>query len=313
MTLLYSDPCFLEHDTGPHPECAERLRRVTAHLSERGLAAKCQIRPVSPARLEDLHRVHRSDYAEQVRKFSANGGGQIEADTVVSERSYDVALQAAGSACDAVRQVVGGNAQRALCLIRPPGHHALAGSAMGFCLFNNVAIAARLATAELDLDRVLIVDWDVHHGNGTQASFWEDPQVGFLSVHRYPFYPGTGASDETGHGPGLGFTRNLPVTFGISRKDYLQGFAAELHDFAQRIRPQLVLISAGFDSHRLDPIGSLGLEVEDFGVLTDTLLEVASTHAEGRLVSLLEGGYNTDVLPLCVAEHLTKLLAADDV
>ena len=182
---------------------------------------------------------------------------------------------------------------------------------MGFCLFNNVAIAARMAIAKLELDRVLIVDWDVHHGNGTQDTFWEDEQVGFLSVHRFPFYPGTGDSDETGSGPGLGTTLNLPITFGISRRDYVQQFTNQLLHFADKLKPQLVIISAGFDSHRLDPIGSLGLEVEDFGTLTKALIDVANDHAEGQLVSVLEGGYNVDVLPPCVAEHLTELLKAD--
>ncbi len=311
MTLLYTDPCFLDHETGAHPECAERLRRVRAHLVESGLTAQCQPREVVPVEPRHLERVHTAKYAAQVRDFSANGGGRIEADTVLAKQSYEVARQAAGAACDAVGQVVGGAAKRALCLVRPPGHHALNSAAMGFCLFNNIAIAARLATTEFDLDRVLIVDWDVHHGNGTQATFWEDPQVGFLSAHRFPFYPGTGASDETGSGRGRGMTLNLPISFGISRADYLQGFTTELSRFAASVKPQLVLISAGFDSHRLDPVGTLGLEVEDFGALTAAVIEVANTYADGRLVSVLEGGYNVDILPLCVAEHLRGLLGAD--
>lgn len=311
MSVLYTDPCFLDHDTGSHPECAERLRSVTAHLREIGLATRCELPNVVPVDPRHLSRVHAPKYAAQVREIATRGGGRIEADTIVSERSYDVALRAAGAACDAVERVVRGAASRALCLVRPPGHHSLSKSAMGFCLFNNVAIAARMAIAKLELDRVLIVDWDVHHGNGTQDTFWEDEQVGFLSVHRFPFYPGTGDSDETGSGPGLGTTLNLPITFGISRRDYMQQFTNQLLHFADKLKPQLVIISAGFDSHRLDPIGSLGLEVEDFGTLTKALIDVANDHAEGRLVSVLEGGYNVDVLPPCVAEHLTELLKAD--
>jgi acetoin utilization deacetylase AcuC-like enzyme len=308
---LYTDPCFLDHETGAHPECAERLRRVNAHLREIGLATRCELRNVVPIAPEHLERVHEPEYAAQVCQLSNRGGGLIEADTVLSERSYDVALRAAGAACDAVQQVVRGAASRALCLVRPPGHHSLRKSAMGFCLFNNVAIAARMAIATLALDRVLIVDWDVHHGNGTQDTFWEDEQVGFLSAHRFPFYPGTGGSDETGSGPGLGTTLNLPITFGMPRREYLQRFASELAYFADKLKPQLVIISAGFDSHRLDPVGSLGLEVEDFGTLTRALIDVANDHAEGRLVSVLEGGYNLDVLPLCVAEHLKELLKVE--
>ena len=180
---------------------------------------------------------------------------------------------------------------------------------MGFCLFNHVAVAARAALAEHGLKRVLIVDFDVHHGNGTQDSFYDDEQVGFFSIHRYPFYPGSGAADETGAGPGLGYTCNVPVEFGTTRDAYHARYRAALEKFADKVKPELVLISAGFDAHRLDPIGSLGLEVEDFGVLTRVVLQIAKQHAQGRVVSLLEGGYNVDELPKCVAAHLDELLA----
>jgi acetoin utilization deacetylase AcuC-like enzyme len=178
---------------------------------------------------------------------------------------------------------------------------------MGFCLFNSVAIAARAAIAEHALDRVLIVDWDVHHGNGTQDIFYADEQVGFFSAHRWPFYPGTGEADETGTAAGLGATHNLPVLFGTSREKYCDHFRLELENFAARIRPQLVLISAGFDAHREDPIGSLGLEVEDFAALTEIVRDVAAVHAAGRIVSVLEGGYNPTRLAECVVAHLRSL------
>jgi acetoin utilization deacetylase AcuC-like enzyme len=181
--------------------------------------------------------------------------------------------------------------------------------AMGFCLFNNVAIAARIAVDEFALDRVLIVDWDVHHGNGTQATFWEDPRVGFLSIHRWPFYPGTGLEDETGSGDGLGTTMNLPVPFGIPRQDYLSLFAAALERFAARIKPQMVFLSAGFDTHWRDPVGNLGLETEDFSPLTRLVLDCADTYAGGRLVSVLEGGYDPEALARCVQLHLAEMLA----
>ena len=179
---------------------------------------------------------------------------------------------------------------------------------MGFCLFNNIAAAARTATAELQLDRVLIVDWDVHHGNGTQDAFWRDEQVGFFSVHRWPFYPGTGEACETGAGPGLDKTRNLPLEYGTSRADFKMQFRRELEDFAARVRPQLVLISAGFDAHREDPVGDLGLEIEDFGDLTQAVQDVANVYAGGRIVSVLEGGYNTSILAGSVELHLQGLL-----
>jgi acetoin utilization deacetylase AcuC-like enzyme len=181
---------------------------------------------------------------------------------------------------------------------------------MGFCLFNNVAVGARLAIEEMELDRVLIVDWDVHHGNGTQTTFWEDGQVGYLSIHRSPFYPGTGAADEVGAGAGYGTTLNIPVKFGTPRGEYLAMFASAIERFADLIKPQLVLISAGFDGHRNDPLGSLGLESEDFGTLTRTVLNIAATYANGRVVSVLEGGYSPFSLAESVEYHLHEMLSA---
>lgn len=307
--LLYMDDIFLEHDTGQHPERAERLRRIHQHLRASGTADRCRIIQPPSASPEQLARVHRAEYVSEIRRFAEEHGGYIEADTVCSRRSFDVACHAAGAVCDAVERVLRGEDKRAVCLVRPPGHHALPAAAMGFCLFNNVAVGARLATGPLGLDRVLIVDFDVHHGNGTQDAFWEDGQVGFLSMHRFPFYPGTGRRDETGAGKGLGMIRNLPVTFGTPRPDILSRFAAELQDFADKVKPQLVLVSAGFDAHRLDPIGSLGLETEDFDALTESVKAVAQQHADGKIVSMLEGGYNVDVLPTCVETHLKVLLS----
>jgi acetoin utilization deacetylase AcuC-like enzyme len=245
---------------------------------------------------------------KSVAELAARGGGRPDPDTVVGSDSFDVARLAAGAAGDAVDRVLAGEDRTALCLVRPPGHHALPDRAMGFCLFNNIAVAARAAIDEHGLDRVLIVDWDVHHGNGTQDAFYTDGRVGFLSIHRWPFYPGTGAADETGSGAGLGATSNLPIAFGTPRDNYRDKFRQELESFANRIKPQLVLVSAGFDSHREDPIGSLGLEVEDFGDLTRCVLDVANVHAGGRVVSLLEGGYHPTRLAECVAEHLEVLL-----
>ena len=309
MTLLYYDPRFLDHRTGNHPERAARLEQVVAHLSRTGLDQQC-VRPCwQPIATDRLLRVHSLEYVAELHAFAEQGGGRIEADTVVSPPSFEVALLAAGAACDAVERVVRGEDRTALCLVRPPGHHALPQGAMGFCLFNNIATAARTATAELGLERVLIVDWDVHHGNGTQDTFYSDAQVGFFSIHRSPFYPGTGTKDESGTGLGLGTTRNLPVRFGTSRQDYLTQFKTELEKFAEKLRPQLVLISAGFDSHHADPVGSLGLEIEDFEILSQAVLDVANTHAAGRVVSILEGGYNAGILAGCVEVHLTELLA----
>ncbi len=311
MTLLYYDPIFLEHKTGRHPESPERILPVVRHLHFVALDTLC-VRPSwSACTPDELARVHSPEYLASLKAYCSRGGGYIEQDTVVSRRSYDAAVKASGAVCDAVRRVLAGEHPRAFCLVRPPGHHALQDWAMGFCLVNNIAVAAHCAIDQLGIERVLIVDWDVHHGNGTQATFWEDGRVGYFSIHRWPFYPGTGAADETGAGAGLGATCNVPVTFGTARSVYLARFAAELDRFAAHVRPQLVLISAGFDSHHSDPIGSLGLESEDFTTITRTVLAVADTYANGRVVSALEGGYNPTALTECVELHLEELLEHD--
>jgi acetoin utilization deacetylase AcuC-like enzyme len=244
-------------------------------------------------------------------RAAALGGGRIEADTVISSQSFEVAALAAGAAVAAVDAVLAGPQRQAACLVRPPGHHALREAPMGFCLINNVAVAAVHALRRHGLSRVLIVDWDVHHGNGTQAIFYDSPEVHFFSVHRYPFYPGTGAGNETGTGPGLGTKFNLPLPFGVSRTEFLERFESVLSDAAARCRPELVLVSAGFDAHRADPIGSLGLETEDFAPLTRLVMQVADQYCGGRLVSLLEGGYDLQALAESVQCHLETLLAAE--
>ena len=308
MTLLYYDPIFLEHQTGAHPERPFRLEQVWAHLRRTGLDARCT-RPVwQPASREQLARVHDLDYVDALQAAAERGGGRVEDDTVMSRRSFDVACLAAGAVIDAVERTVAGPQRQALCLVRPPGHHALRDAPMGFCLLGNVALGARHATAALGLNRVLIVDWDVHHGNGTQNTFWEDGQVAFLSIHRWPFYPGTGAANDTGSGRGLGLIRNLPVEMGTPPADFQAIFRRELEDLASRVKPELVIVSAGFDAHRDDPVGSLGLETEDFAPLSEAVLDVAEAYAGGRIVSVLEGGYNPGILAGCVELHLQTLL-----
>lgn len=311
MAYVYYHPGVLEHDTGSHPENARRLRAIVDHFDARQLWGYDHIDSWPVATLEQAAAVHDADYLASVRRMAEQGGGHADADTVISPASFDAALLASGAAVDAVGRVIAGPLNQAFCLIRPPGHHAVRSHAMGFCLINNVAVAARAALDKHELERVLIVDWDVHHGNGTQDLFYNDPRVAFFSAHRWPFYPGTGAADETGTGDGLGATQNLPMKFGVSRDRYLAEFTRELGDFADRIRPQLVLVSAGFDAHRLDPVGSLGLETEDFESLTAAVQDVAAAHADGRLVSVLEGGYDPTILAECAEVHLTALRDRD--
>lgn len=311
MTLLYRSPLFQQHLTGQHPESPRRLATIESLLLQRGLLDRCAAGPVRPAAIEEVTRLHDAGYVAALSQFAAKGGGRIEADTVVSSQSYQVALHAVGSALSAVDAVLTGQDQTALCLVRPPGHHALPQSAMGFCLFNNVALAAEHALRTHDLERVLIIDWDVHHGNGTQDVFYDREDVWFFSAHRFPFYPGSGAADETGTERGLGATFNYPVTFGTPRREYLSRFESLLQEAARKCRPQLILLSAGFDAHREDPIGSLGLETEDFETLTRMVQRVATEYCGGRIVSLLEGGYNVERLAECVALHLETLLTAE--
>lgn len=310
MALLYYDPIVLQHDTGKHPECADRIVLAARRLNSLAEQLGCAWPTWKPISLETLELVHQPQHIEQVRAICEHGGGQLDPDTAVSRQSYEVALMAAGAVTDAVEKVLHSEERQAFCLIRPPGHHALADRAMGFCLFNNVALGARAAINHHGLERVLIVDWDVHHGNGTQDIFWDDEQVGFLSIHRYPFYPRSGAANETGGGAALGTTLNVPVSFGTSRREYQDHFERALEEIAKRIRPELVLISAGFDAHRLDPIGSLGLESEDFGPLTRKVMEVAEQYAGGRMVSVLEGGYNAEAVAECVEIHVQQLISA---
>jgi acetoin utilization deacetylase AcuC-like enzyme len=311
MTLLYTDPLFLRHETGSHPERPERLRAVTARLAKSGAADQCVKGEYQPLTESEVTALHAPAQVRLALRTAEQGGGYLDPDTPVSSESYTVALAAAGACASAVDAVIQGKDRNALCLVRPPGHHATPTHSMGFCLFNNIALAAQRARKPHDLKRILIVDWDVHHGNGTQDIFYADPEVQFFSVHRYGrgFYPGSGAADETGTGAGLGRTLNLPLRFGVSRKEYLAAFAASLEKAAAAIKPELILLSAGFDAHAADPIGSLGLEIEDFAEMTKLVLAAANTHSGGRLVSCLEGGYDLEALAASVEAHLRELLA----
>jgi acetoin utilization deacetylase AcuC-like enzyme len=313
MVTLFTDSRMLDHKPNPtHPEKPERLATVLRHLDRTGISRRNPLKPVRPATDEELLRVHSAEHLAAVEAFTAKGGGQIEADTWISPGSALAARLAAGAVVDAVSSVIEGPDRRAFCAVRPPGHHARPTNPMGFCLFGGVAVAAADAVDRLGLSRVLIVDWDVHHGNGTQEMFYNDSRVSFLSIHRYPFYPGSGAADETGTGRGLGFTKNVPLAFGTARKDYLAAFRSSLEAMADRVKPELVILSAGFDAHADDPVGSLGLEVEDFEAMTLDILQVAETHAKGRIVSVMEGGYNVPILAGCVAAHLLAMGAAAD-
>jgi len=311
MTALLYDDTFLEHDTGMHPESAERLRCIVAHLKTQGLWEECGHIAPTPASEEAIVAVHSRDHINRVHHVAEEpGGGCMDPDTVVSPRSFAAAVLAAGAAIRACEAVARGEAYNAVCLVRPPGHHATANRAMGFCLFNNVAVAARYVQQQGLVQKVAIIDWDVHHGNGTQEVFYRDGSVFYLSIHRFPFYPGTGSVEETGAGLGAGTTCNLPIAFGTPSNDYLHAFESGL-DAVFEFGPDLVLLSAGFDAYRNDPIGGLGLSVEDFGTLTHLVAQCAGQTCGGRLVSCLEGGYHIPDLAACVAQHVCALREYD--
>lgn len=256
----------------------------------------------------EVQACHTPQHYKAIERVIQEGTGYLDPDTVVSMHSLEVALRAAGAACRAVDALMNGEASNVFVPSRPPGHHATAERAMGFCLFNNVAVAARYAqTRYREIERVAIVDWDVHHGNGTQGIFYDDPTVFFFSMHQYPWYPGTGARGETGLGRGRGYTLNAPVRANTPAREQRRMFEAALEEMSARFRPDLIFISAGFDSHRSDPLGQLRLEDEDFVSLTRTVQQWAQSACQGRLISCLEGGYNLETLGQTVRAHVSAL------
>lgn len=308
--MLFHDAVCLEHNPSDvHPEHPARLRAAWQALLDRGLVERCTLGQTRSASAEELAVVHQRSQIELARRLSAQGGGYIESDTPLDARSFGVACWAAGTCLAAVDAVAAGESSNAFCLIRPPGHHATAEYSMGFCLFNNIALAARHALDRHGLGRVLIVDWDVHHGNGTQDIFYDDPRVMFCSMHRHPFYPGSGLAEETGTGAGLGFTRNVPISADTDSGVIVDRFLQMVERAAADARPDLVFISAGFDAHHRDPIGGLRLDREHFVEMLGHVEEVARSYAGGRIVSVLEGGYNVRLLGDLVADHVEGLLA----
>ncbi|MGB8167353.1 MAG: histone deacetylase [Chthoniobacteraceae bacterium] len=310
-TALVADSICKRHETGRgHPESSRRFDAVVRALETGGLAAKMmQLAPRSVGR-EDLLLAHTAEYLALAEGEIGSGESQLSTgDTVVSPHSWEAALTAAGSGLAAVDAVVAGKAANAFCVVRPPGHHASADRGMGFCIVNNVALAARHAQRRHGLKRVLIVDWDVHHGNGTQDIFYADGSVLFFSTHQSPWYPGTGRADETGTGAGQGSTINCPLPAGSGHDEIFAAFEKQLVPAADAFRPELVLISAGFDSRAGDPLGQFQLTDVDFAGLTQIVRAVADRHAGGRVVSMLEGGYALSGLASAAVAHVEALLA----
>ncbi|MGC2412360.1 MAG: histone deacetylase family protein [Stellaceae bacterium] len=306
-TLLYTHPACLEHDPGSyHPESPARLRAVLEALDGPGFA-RLERREAPEAALDDIARVHPRGFIERMlAAVPREGHAGIDADTILSPQSGHAALRAAGAVVAAVDAVVAGEADNAFCAVRPPGHHAEPLRAMGFCLFNNVAIGALRARAAHGLARVAVIDFDVHHGNGTQARFAEDPSLFYASTHQFPLYPGTGRASETG----VGNIVNVPLPPMAGSRQFREGVSREILPALDSFRPEMVLISAGFDAHKNDPLAQLLLDESDYTWVTEQLLEIARRHAGGRVVSTLEGGYDLAALGASTAAHVSALMSA---
>ena len=307
--LIYH-PIYMEHDTGLHCETAQRLITVTGYLKNTGTLEKLISLKPQAATVEQIARVHTPSYISGVESFVKRGGGYLDGDTVASPASYEAAIYAAGGSISAVDAVMSGDVTYAFALVRPPGHHAVRDAAMGFCIFNNVAIAARDAIAKHNLERVLIVDFDVHHGNGTQDAFYSESSVLYFSTHQYPFYPGSGGVDEIGSGEGEGYTVNVPMPGGCGDAEYMRAFEEVLVPVAKRYRPQFILVSAGYDAHWADSISSMQVTTTGYAKMTAILKDLADEICGGKLVFALEGGYNVEALAESVDATINVLLGS---
>jgi acetoin utilization deacetylase AcuC-like enzyme len=308
VTAVIYNPLYLKHETGAHPERPERASAIAREI-ERRHALQEHLRWLEPkaATIENILRCHIEAHYETVLRACENNLESLDVDTTICRDSFEVSRFAAGGVLTAVDAVAGGEAENAFVIVRPPGHHATPDRAMGFCLFNNVAVGARYAQEKYNLERILIIDWDVHHGNGTQDIFYEDSSVFYFSLHQFPHYPGTGRSIETGEGTGRGYTLNVPLGAGTSARDYRTAFEEGMKQILNKLHPDLIFISAGFDSHREDPLGGLMLETPDFVWLTDRIKQIAAQYSRGRVVSVLEGGYNLRLLGSIAAAHVEAL------
>jgi len=309
--LIY-DPVYLEHDTRTHVENSQRLTATLSFLEENKLKDKLVLLPPRQATVDEISKVHAPEYIAKIQQQAEKGGGQLDPDTVMSSGSYNSAIYAAGGVITALDAVMTRRVNTAFALVRPPGHHATCWQAMGFCLFNNIAVAAKYALANFDISRILIVDFDVHHGNGTQDTFYAESNVLYFSTHEYPFYPGTGSIDETGAREGEGFTVNVPLIAGWGDYEYQAAYEDILAPLARRFQPQLILVSAGYDAHWADSIALMQLSVPGFVRIVEVLKTLADMLCQGRLVFALEGGYHQVALSSSIAATFNVLLGNHD-
>ncbi len=308
-TAIFRDNLYLLHDPGfDHVERPDRLKVVYDQLDNPDIAQQFVFPKAEPAPFEILNLNHTKAHIERIAQTAGRTFDALDQDTVTSPKSYEAACLAAGAVVEGVRMVVAGEVDNCFALVRPPGHHAEQDRAMGFCLFNNVAIAARYAVDRLGLKRVMIIDWDLHHGNGTQHSFADTDQVLYFSTHQYPYYPGTGGLDETGHGKGEGYTINVPLTAGLGDEHYARIFNEILAPVVRQYKPELILVSAGYDTALNDPLGGMSITTEGFAYMTRKVVELANEVCDGRLLLTLEGGYDLQSLVNGVLVGLVELL-----
>jgi acetoin utilization deacetylase AcuC-like enzyme len=312
-TGLVYHPVYLEHNQVGHPENSGRLEHTLGVLDQSGVMDRLTMVEPRPATAEELERVHSPAHIELVRRVAESGGGMLDPDTYANRRSYDAALMAAGGLLALVEAVSAGDVENGFALVRPPGHHATQTRAMGFCLFNNVAVAARHALNQLNARRVLIVDFDVHHGNGTQDIFDQDAQVAYVSTHQYPYYPGTGNWNEVGDGDGKGTILDVPLPGGVGDSGYAAIFEDLVWPLVKRFDPDLILVSAGYDAHWQDPLAMMMLSLSGYAHMAKELVSMAKVVCDGRIVFALEGGYHLDVLAHGVLNSLYALLGEDQV
>ncbi|HEX5132483.1 MAG TPA: histone deacetylase [Candidatus Krumholzibacteria bacterium] len=311
-TGFHIDEIYTRHRTPHgHPERVERMRSLL-DLAERVDMPGVEMIPARrQATHAELALAHDAAYVEAIASAAGRANVMLDPDTFMCPDSYAVACHAAGAALDLVDRVISGELANGFAAVRPPGHHAESDRAMGFCLFNNIAVAAAYALERHRLERVLVVDWDVHHGNGTQQIFWDDPRVLFLSLHQFPFYPGTGTAEETGGGAAAGMTVNVPMQGGFGDAEYTAAFRRVVRPVADAFSPQLVLVSAGFDAHADDPLGGMRVTAAGFDAMAAAVLDIARVSAGGRCVALLEGGYDVDALGSCTETVLKRMVSPD--
>ena len=307
------DPIYLKHDTGKHPENANRLLAIMRYLERTGPWQQLVSVKPEAATIEELSLVHEKQYISKVRELAVKGGGQLDQDTVVSADSYEAARYAAGGVIKAVDAIMDGGMDSVFALVRPPGHHATAGRGMGFCLFNNVVVAAEYALHKYNMERIAIIDFDVHHGNGTQDAFYNNPGVLYISTHQYPHYPGTGRMNETGEGEALGTTVNIPLPEGCGDGQYKEVFERIIVPAARRFKPRLIMVSAGYDGHWSDGLASMQLSISGFARITEIIRQMADEMCAGHLVFSLEGGYNLTALSASVRATFEALLGKKDI